>query len=157
MLESVLNSIKKAFTECWDEEEIFEIFSNIPEELWKDRYSSSQIIRTLVDYKDWEWDIPVTDFIPESFWSYKENAKVAISIILASPRSDIYGVFPKHLFEDRDIALTMVSSDWRYLDRIDDEFKADGEFACGAIGSLITEMETIRGGSASGDRAENHA
>ena len=110
MLESILNSIKEAFIDGWDEEDIFKFFKNIPEELWKDRHSSSRIIRTLVNYKDFEWDIAVTEFIPQSFWEYKENAAVAIGIILSSRRDDIYAVFPTHLFEDRDTALAIVSS-----------------------------------------------
>ena len=136
--------IKEAFSEQYEDDEIFAVLQEIPKELWKDEVTSPQIVQALVDYKTWGWDIPITEFIPSYFWDNKVNADVAMKIILGSNRSDIYGIFPSYLRTDRDSVMAAVSSDWRELDGLSEAFTSDADVVYAASENMIQEIEDTR-------------
>jgi hypothetical protein len=143
-INTAIERIKEAFSEEYEEIEIFAMLQEIPEALWKDEVASHKIVQALVDYKIWEWDIPITDFIPSFFWNNKVNAEAAMKIILSSNRSDIYGIFPSHLRTDRDSVMAAVSSDWRELDGLSETFTSDADVVYAAFENMIQEIESTR-------------
>ena len=139
-LKEIINELEEVFSE---EGDCTEIFENIPEELWRDRYCSLSLIGTIFENASYfDGYYAPCEFIPDYFWDDFNNAIAAIRYIGDdSSKFNINEIFPNRFFSVKVLLKEIVEYNYDGLYYASKELKADSLIILAALYSLEEKIE----------------
>ncbi len=139
-LKEIINELEEVFSE---EEDCSEIFENIPEELWRDRYCSLTIIEKIFENSEYlEGYYAPCELIPDYFWYDLDNARAAIRYIgYDSDKFNINEIFPNSFFSNKVMLKEIVEYNYDGLYYASDELRGDPSIILTALSNLEEKIE----------------